>query len=129
MGSLALLEGTAQHKHYNLPLTIFAGLPWDKVSTVADIASGVGAYAIPLLKQHSNIKYTLCDMPTTIAQAETVSQLSPGVTWPSRGRAQVWTKNYPEAVDSGRVAFENYNFFEQAAPAEQDIYYVCVGPQ
>lgn len=49
---------------------------------MADIASGVGAYAIPLLKQHSNIKYTLCDMPATITQAKTVSAFSPQIARP-----------------------------------------------
>ena len=63
-----------------------AGLRWDKISTVADIASGVGAYAIPLLKQHSNIKYTLCDMPATITQAKTVSDFSPTIAWPLTAR-------------------------------------------
>ncbi|TFY63828.1 hypothetical protein EVJ58_g3019 [Rhodofomes roseus] len=91
MGSLALLEG----------------LPWGKISTVCDIGSGVGAYAIPLVQQNVNLKYTLCDMPATIDQAR-----------------EVWTKEFPSAVESGKVAFSYLNFFEEVAPAGQDIYYM-----
>ncbi|KZT67104.1 S-adenosyl-L-methionine-dependent methyltransferase [Daedalea quercina L-15889] len=88
-------------------LTSLEGLPWDKISTVADIGGGVGAYAMSLIRQNANLNYTLCDMPAAINHAK-----------------QLWAEKYPEAVQSGRIAFSNYNFFEQVAPADQDIYYM-----
>ncbi|KAH9831341.1 S-adenosyl-L-methionine-dependent methyltransferase [Rhodofomes roseus] len=88
-------------------LAMLEGLPWDTISTVCDIGSGVGAYSMPLVRRCANLKYTLCDMPATVNQAK-----------------EVWTKEFPEAVRSGRVAFTHYNFFEQVAPAGQEIYYM-----
>ncbi|KAH9922936.1 S-adenosyl-L-methionine-dependent methyltransferase [Fomitopsis serialis] len=81
--------------------------PWKSISTVCDIGSGVGAYAIPLVRQYPNITYTLCDMPATVDQGE-----------------ELWSSECPDIVQSGRVLFSVLNFLEQAPPPGQDVYYM-----
>jgi 16S rRNA G1207 methylase RsmC len=47
--------------------------PWSTVSTLCDVGSGVGGFALPLAKKFPSIQITLHDLPDTIEQAKGVS--------------------------------------------------------
>ncbi|KAJ7264744.1 S-adenosyl-L-methionine-dependent methyltransferase [Mycena rebaudengoi] len=88
-------------------LAALNAFPWSNYSTVCDIGSGIGAFAIPLLQSYPGIKVTLHDLPETIAQAK-----------------EYWAEKYPRAVADMRVEFSPMNFLEQSPAAGQDIYHI-----
>jgi len=88
-------------------LDILKNFPFDRVSTLCDVGSGVGGFALPLAKAYPHIKITLQDLPGTIEQA-----------------TQHWMTEYPEAIRLGQVQFVPLDFFEGSPVGGQDIYYL-----
>ncbi|KAG1839989.1 S-adenosyl-L-methionine-dependent methyltransferase, partial [Suillus subalutaceus] len=74
--------------------------PWDNVSSVVDIGSGIGTFSTPLAKMFPHLKITNQDLP------------------------EAWEKNAPEALIDGRVEFVPINFFEDVPAVGKDVYYV-----
>ncbi|KAH9949724.1 S-adenosyl-L-methionine-dependent methyltransferase [Amylocystis lapponica] len=81
--------------------------PWTEATTICDVGSGIGAFAIPLAQTYPHVRLTLHDLPETIAQAK-----------------DIWAEKYPAAVQEQRVQFLPLNFFEDVPVQGQDIYYL-----
>ncbi|KAG2134160.1 S-adenosyl-L-methionine-dependent methyltransferase [Suillus bovinus] len=81
--------------------------PWDNVSSVVDVGSGIGAMSIPLAKMFPHLRITNQDLSETI-------QLS----------RNAWEKDAPEALLDGRVEFVPLDFFEGSPVGGKDVYYL-----
>ncbi|KIK46161.1 hypothetical protein CY34DRAFT_9855 [Suillus luteus UH-Slu-Lm8-n1] len=81
--------------------------PWDSVSSVVDVGSGIGAMSIPLAKMFPHLRITNQDLPETIVQAR-----------------NTWERDAPEALLDGRVEFVPFNFLEESPVVEKDVYYL-----
>ncbi|KAG1882211.1 S-adenosyl-L-methionine-dependent methyltransferase [Suillus subluteus] len=81
--------------------------PWDHVSSVVDIGSGIGTFSTPLAKMFPHLKITNQDLPEVLLEAQ-----------------NAWEKNAPEALIDGRVEFVPINFFEDVPVVGKDVYYL-----
>ncbi|KAG2069142.1 S-adenosyl-L-methionine-dependent methyltransferase [Suillus decipiens] len=81
--------------------------PWDTVSSMADIGSGVGANSILLSNMYPHLRITNQDLPGFVEQAQIA-----------------WEKDAPEALRDGRVEFVEFNFFEESPVVGKDVYYL-----
>ncbi|KAK7453456.1 hypothetical protein VKT23_011729 [Stygiomarasmius scandens] len=91
-------------------ISMVKGYPWDKLptgTTVCDIGSGVGAITLALAQGHPHLRITLQDLPDPLEQAR-----------------QVWSSNYPQAIEESRISFVTMNFLVESPVPEQDIYYM-----
>lgn len=77
----------------------FASLP--PGSTVVDVGGGVGTASLPILRACPQLKLVVQD-------TEEVVRVAPGF----------WEKQYPEALEAGRVSFQVQSFFDaQPSPS------------
>ncbi|OJA11684.1 hypothetical protein AZE42_10532 [Rhizopogon vesiculosus] len=83
--------------------------PWDEVSSVVDIGSGIGALSMPLAKMFPHLRITNQDLPEVIKEAR-----------------NTWEKNATEALLDGRVEFVAFNFLEDGPVAGKDVYYYLI---
>ncbi|KAG1739479.1 O-methyltransferase-domain-containing protein [Suillus paluster] len=81
--------------------------PWDGISSVVDVGSGIGAISVPLAKMFPHLRITNHDLPEVIVQARIA-----------------WQKDAPEALLDGRVEFVPINFFEDVPVVGKDVYYL-----
>ncbi|KAG1824005.1 S-adenosyl-L-methionine-dependent methyltransferase [Suillus variegatus] len=81
--------------------------PWDNVSSVVDVGSGIGAMSISLAKMFPHLRITDQDLPETMKLSRST-----------------WEKNAPEALLSGHVEFVPLNFLEESPVAGKDVYYL-----
>ncbi|OAX38962.1 S-adenosyl-L-methionine-dependent methyltransferase [Rhizopogon vinicolor AM-OR11-026] len=81
--------------------------PWDDVSSVVDIGSGIGAFSIPLAKMFPHLRITDQDLPEIIKQAQTA-----------------WERDAPEALLDDHVEFVALDFFQGVPVAGKDVYYL-----
>ncbi|KAG1883837.1 O-methyltransferase-domain-containing protein [Suillus subluteus] len=81
--------------------------PWDNISSVVDIGSGIGTFSTPLAKMFPHLKITNQDLPQVLLQAQ-----------------NVWKKTAPEALLDGRVEFVPFNFLEDVPVTGKDVYYL-----
>ncbi|OCB88362.1 S-adenosyl-L-methionine-dependent methyltransferase [Sanghuangporus baumii] len=65
-------------------------------SVVVDVGGGVGAASLPVLRANAHLRLVVQD-------TEQVVRVAPGF----------WERHYPEALHSGRVKFEEQDFFEE----------------
>ncbi|KAG1897455.1 S-adenosyl-L-methionine-dependent methyltransferase [Suillus fuscotomentosus] len=97
--------------------------PWDNVSSVVDVGSGIGAMSIPLAKMFPHLRITNQDLPETIKLSRNVS---PDIH--SRQVIfifdQTWETNAPEVLLDGRVEFVPLNFLEESPVVGKDVYYL-----
>ncbi|KXN81357.1 Multifunctional cyclase-dehydratase-3-O-methyl transferase TcmN [Leucoagaricus sp. SymC.cos] len=80
---------------------------WNRVSTICDVGSGIGTFAMPFSRMFPKATITLIDLPGPIAQAK-----------------EFWAKDYPEAVAEGRSVFVEGDFFVNIPVEDQQVYYV-----
>ncbi|KAG1776816.1 S-adenosyl-L-methionine-dependent methyltransferase [Suillus placidus] len=81
--------------------------PWDTVSSMVDIGSGIGGISIPLANTFPHLRITNQDLPEIVAQAQIA-----------------WEKDAPEAMRDGRVEFVPFNFLEESPVVGKDAYYL-----
>ncbi|KAG2038059.1 O-methyltransferase-domain-containing protein [Suillus americanus] len=81
--------------------------PWDNISSVVDIGSGIGTFSTPLAKMFPHLRITNQDLPEVLLEAQ-----------------NAWEKNAPEALLDGRVEFVPINFFEDVPVVGKDVYYL-----
>ncbi|KAG2069143.1 S-adenosyl-L-methionine-dependent methyltransferase [Suillus decipiens] len=81
--------------------------PWDTVSSMADIGSGIGANSIRLANMYPHLRITNQDLAGFVEQAQIA-----------------WEKGAPEAIRDGRVEFVEFNFFEESPVVGKDVYYL-----
>ncbi|KAL5532395.1 hypothetical protein ACEPAF_5965 [Sanghuangporus sanghuang] len=76
-------------------------------SVVVDVGGGVGAASLPVLRANAHLRLVVQD-------TEQVVRVAPGF----------WERHYPEALHSGRVKFEEQDFFEEQ-PHPGDYFPEC----
>ncbi|KAJ7832037.1 O-methyltransferase-domain-containing protein [Mycena olivaceomarginata] len=81
---------------------------WNKCTTICDVGSGVGNFALPFSKRYPHVMISLLDLPGPISQAK-----------------ELWSKENPTAVNSGKVQFVEADFFKPIPVKENDIYYLA----
>ncbi|KAG1810662.1 O-methyltransferase-domain-containing protein [Suillus subaureus] len=81
--------------------------PWDNISSVVDIGSGIGTFSTPLAKMFPHLRITNQDLPEVLLEAQ-----------------NAWKVNAPEALLDGRVEFVPINFFEDVPVVGKDVYYL-----
>ncbi|KAG1830580.1 S-adenosyl-L-methionine-dependent methyltransferase [Suillus variegatus] len=81
--------------------------PWDKISSVVDIGSGIGAMSIPLAKTFPHLRITNQDLPEIIKLSR-----------------NAWETNSPELLLNGHVEFVPLNFLEESPVVGKDVYYL-----
>ncbi|KAG1847273.1 S-adenosyl-L-methionine-dependent methyltransferase [Suillus tomentosus] len=97
MGYSEMQDSSAVLHHY----------PWDNVSSVVDVGSGIGAMSIPLAKMFPHLRITNQELPETIKLSR-----------------NTWETNSPELLLDGRVEFVPLNFLEESPVVGKDVYYL-----
>ncbi|KAG1857870.1 S-adenosyl-L-methionine-dependent methyltransferase [Suillus tomentosus] len=97
MGYSEVQDSSAVLHHY----------PWDKISSVVDIGSGIGAMSIPLAKTFPHLRITNQDLPEIIELSR-----------------NAWETNSPELLLDGRIEFVPLNFLEESPVVGKDVYYL-----
>jgi len=87
-------------------LSVLHHFPWNHVSTLCDVGSGIGSFALPLAKLYPSINITLFDSLQVIEQAK-----------------KHWAQKFSDPVDE-RINFVVGDFFEGITPQNQDVYYL-----
>jgi len=98
MGGIGFIMGS---------LSVIERFPWRKYNSVVDLGSGVGSFSRPLAKRFSHMQITCHDLPEVIEEAK-----------------DIWSKDAPDALTSGRVTLAPLNFFEQVPESGRDVYYL-----
>jgi hypothetical protein len=91
-------------------VSIVKDFPWKDIilgSTLCDVGSGVGAVSLDLAKAHPHLRITLQDQPQIIEWAR-----------------DLWSREYPKALQEQRVAFLPLDFFREGPVKNQDVYYM-----
>ncbi|KXN87144.1 hypothetical protein AN958_09150 [Leucoagaricus sp. SymC.cos] len=78
---------------------------WNRVSTICDVGSGIGTFAVPFSRMFPKTTITLVDPPGPIPQAR-----------------ESWAKDYPEAVAEGISVFVEADFFVNIPVKDQQVY-------
>ncbi|KAG2070684.1 S-adenosyl-L-methionine-dependent methyltransferase [Suillus decipiens] len=81
--------------------------PWDTVSSMVDVGSGIGANSILLANMFPHLSITNQDLPGFEEKAQIA-----------------WEKDAPEAVRDGRVEFVPFNFLKESPVVGKDVYYL-----
>ncbi|KAG1854821.1 O-methyltransferase-domain-containing protein [Suillus subalutaceus] len=97
LGQSEVLGASAVLHHY----------PWNDISSVMDVGSGIGTFSTPLAKMFPHLRIINQDLPKVMAQAQ-----------------NAWEKNAPETLLDGRVEFIPINFLEDAPVVGKDVYYL-----
>ncbi|KAG1822664.1 S-adenosyl-L-methionine-dependent methyltransferase [Suillus subaureus] len=97
LGQSDMLGASAVLHHY----------PWNDISSVVDVGSGIGAFSTPLAKMYPHLRITHHDLPNVMVLAR-----------------NAWERNVPEALLDGRVEFIPIDFLEDAPVAGKDVYYL-----
>ncbi|KAG1804644.1 S-adenosyl-L-methionine-dependent methyltransferase [Suillus subaureus] len=99
LGQSDMLGASAVLHHY----------PWNDISSVVDVGSGIGAFSTPLAKMFPHLRITNQDLPKVMALAQ-----------------NAWEKNAPVTETSlgGCVEFIPINFLEDAPVVGKDVYYL-----
>ncbi|KAG1864887.1 S-adenosyl-L-methionine-dependent methyltransferase [Suillus subluteus] len=97
LGQSEVLGASAVLHHY----------PWNDISSVVDVGSGIGTFSTPLAKMFPHLRITNQDLPKVMALAQ-----------------NAWEKNAPETLLDGRVEFIPINFLEDAPVVGKDVYYL-----
>ncbi|KAJ7795876.1 S-adenosyl-L-methionine-dependent methyltransferase [Mycena olivaceomarginata] len=99
------VKGYAAIQPANLILDAF---PWDnlpKDSVIIDVAGGVGSASLILAHAHPHLRFVIED------QAQVVSHGN-----------QIWEREFPEAITSGRVRFEAHDLFTPQPVRDASIF-------
>ncbi|KIK62301.1 hypothetical protein GYMLUDRAFT_242974 [Collybiopsis luxurians FD-317 M1] len=76
-------------------------------TTFCDVGGGNGWVSIGLVRAHPHIKVVLQDQPQVIEMAK-----------------QLWAKEYPSAIEQGKVEFVPFDFLKDTAVEGCDFYYL-----
>ncbi|KAG2029970.1 S-adenosyl-L-methionine-dependent methyltransferase [Suillus americanus] len=100
-------EGMKDHYYEAMEDDVSFHYPWNDISSVVDIGSGIGAFSTPLAKMFPHLRITNQDLPKVMVLAQ-----------------NAWEKNAPETLLDGRVEFISINFLEDAPVNGKDVYYL-----
>ncbi|KAK0669813.1 putative methyltransferase [Cercophora samala] len=84
--------------------------PWGELgdATVVDVGGGVGSFSMELSRLYPNLNFVVQDRAPVLQQAET----------------EVWPKEHPKALQSGKVKFWPHNMFEPNPVKGADVYWL-----
>ncbi|KIJ46282.1 hypothetical protein M422DRAFT_97995, partial [Sphaerobolus stellatus SS14] len=88
--------------------------PWASLpsnTTIIDVGGGIGIgqACVKLYKSFPNLRFVIQDLPGPVEKGQ-----------------KFWSQHYPEALDSGRVSFESFDFFQGPPISGAEIYYVSL---
>ncbi|PCH39010.1 S-adenosyl-L-methionine-dependent methyltransferase, partial [Wolfiporia cocos MD-104 SS10] len=88
---------------------MYSDYPWEALgsSTIVDIGGGAGGTSLDLARRFPNLRFVVEDLPSTIQQAQAV-----------------WTREYPEALQSGRVKLVPHDFFTEQPIKGAEVYFM-----
>ncbi|KIJ24359.1 hypothetical protein M422DRAFT_274886 [Sphaerobolus stellatus SS14] len=84
--------------------------PWASLpsnTTIIDVGGGIGQACVKLYKSFPNLRFVIQDLPGPVEKGQ-----------------KFWSQHYPEALDSGRVSFESFDFFQGPPISGAEIYYL-----
>ncbi|KAG1864892.1 O-methyltransferase-domain-containing protein, partial [Suillus subluteus] len=99
LGQSDVLGASAVLHHY----------PWNDISSVVDVGSGIGTFSTPLAKMFPHLRITNQDLPKVMALAQNAWEKNASVT---------------ETLLDGRMEFIPIDFLEDAPVAGKDVYYL-----
>lgn len=84
--------------------------PWASLgrATVVDVGGGVGGLPLHLSRKYPDLQFVVQDRRPVLEQAQ----------------SQVWPKENPEALASGRVTFMPHDFFSKNPVQAADVYWL-----
>ncbi|PCH41151.1 S-adenosyl-L-methionine-dependent methyltransferase [Wolfiporia cocos MD-104 SS10] len=88
---------------------MYSDYPWEALgsSTIVDVGGGAGGTSLDLAGRFPNLRFVVEDLPSTIQQAQAV-----------------WTREYPEALQRGRVKLVPHNFFTEQPIKGAEVYFM-----
>ncbi|PCH42449.1 S-adenosyl-L-methionine-dependent methyltransferase [Wolfiporia cocos MD-104 SS10] len=88
---------------------IYSDYLWEALgsSTIVDVGGGVGGTSLDLARRFPSLRFVVDDRPSTIELAQAV-----------------WTREYPEALQSGRVKLVPHNFFTEQPINGAKVYFM-----
>ncbi|PCH41150.1 S-adenosyl-L-methionine-dependent methyltransferase, partial [Wolfiporia cocos MD-104 SS10] len=88
---------------------IHSDYPWEALgsSTIVDVGGGAGGTSLDLARRFPNLHFVVEDLPSTIQQAQAV-----------------WTREYPEALQRGRVKLVPHDFFTEQPVKGAEVYFL-----
>ncbi|KAK4186762.1 putative methyltransferase [Podospora australis] len=84
--------------------------PWSELgnATVVDVAGGVGSFSMELSRIYPHLKFVIQDREPVLKQ----------------GELEVWPKEHPEGLRSGRVRFMPHDMFKPNPIKAADVYWL-----
>jgi hypothetical protein len=118
----------------DLPSLFFPGFPFKDLpegATVVDVGAGVGGASLAFAKAAPHVNFVLQDRPEVVAEAQAVRSLPSLIVHAYTDHRmslleQVWEKENPEAIKSGRVKLAVHDFFQPQPVKGADVYFFRV---
>ncbi|KAI1367012.1 S-adenosyl-L-methionine-dependent methyltransferase [Xylaria arbuscula] len=84
--------------------------PWAELGdgVVVDVGGGIGGFALQLLPEYPRLKFVIQDRPENV----------------NRGEHEIFPKEAPEALATGRVKFQAHDFFTPNPVKDADVYWL-----
>ncbi|KAL2163196.1 hypothetical protein VTH06DRAFT_5252 [Thermothelomyces fergusii] len=84
--------------------------PWASLgsATVVDVGGGMGGFSLQLSQIYPDLKFVVQDRGPVLQQAKT----------------ELWPRENPEALSSGRVTFQEHDFFNENPVKGADVYWL-----
>ncbi|KII92455.1 hypothetical protein PLICRDRAFT_50832 [Plicaturopsis crispa FD-325 SS-3] len=92
------------------PGAILSGYDWQDLpagSVVVDVGAGVGSQSLPIAKAFPHLKLVVEDRPAVISRAK-----------------EFWDAELPEALPSGRVVFQEQDFFADQKIQQPAVFFI-----
>ncbi|KAJ7277953.1 S-adenosyl-L-methionine-dependent methyltransferase [Mycena rebaudengoi] len=89
------MQGVARMESANAILDGFNWESLDDGAVVVDVGAGVGASSLQLVEKFPHLRVIVQDRPAVVAEG-----------------IKLWMDKLPEAMETGRVQFQAYNFFD-----------------
>ncbi|KAH8090989.1 S-adenosyl-L-methionine-dependent methyltransferase [Cristinia sonorae] len=92
-----------------LGVPLYRDYPWQDLgaATVVDVGGGVGGMSMDLARIHPNLKFVIQDRPAVVEQGKTI-----------------WQRDFPEAVEGGRVTLMAHDFFAEQPVKGAEVYHM-----
>ncbi|EIM80621.1 S-adenosyl-L-methionine-dependent methyltransferase [Stereum hirsutum FP-91666 SS1] len=92
------------------PKAVLQGFDWDALpsgSLVVDVGGGIGSQSLIVAESHPHLNFVVQDQTAMM-----------------KGATAFWEANLPGAIESGRVRFQDHNFFTPQPIHDASIYFM-----